>query len=132
MIRKRLERGSLVSYGLIGVLLLAALVGGIVLVRQRANQARQVAKTSIGRQDSTTKKQPANNKTTTVPTKTDSRSGTSSNSGTSQASSPTDQSSNLPQSGPTMDAISLLAIALISGTSIAFVRSSQKMRALYL
>ena len=134
---RKIAQGNVLAFVVVGVLLTALLVGGLVYLRHRAPAPVTVAgptKTTTTTTTSTTGTTDMTQTTTTttdndlkkaLESQTQTTSGTSatSTSTTSTASTNTAATANLPVTGPEDALWTALAASLLAGTGVAFIRS---------
>ena len=135
---RRYERGSVVGFVLIGVLLTAALVGGVWFARhpiggsstQTASDSNSTKDTSNSEKKDTSSASTDSTKATTdeelketlaqQAAKSSSQQSTSTTTNTS--STPT-SSSKLPVTGPADTVFEMIGAAMLSGTAVAYIHS---------
>lgn len=128
---RRLEQGNVVGFVLIGMVLTAALVGGVWLARQPSSD------TSSQTASDTTTSQQADEDTSTNTATTDEElketlSQQATQSSTDKESTSTTESStttststtsNLPVTGPADTLLEMLGATLLAGVTVAYIRS---------
>lgn len=123
---KQSQAGSATSFIIIAIILVALTIGGVAYVVQRGNQVRRDAEAAkIAKEEA--------DKTKTTDTSDDetvaSNSG-SSNTNTSSTQTPTQPSSELPKTGMELNIIQVIALALLTYGTVAFISSRRPQRSL--
>jgi cytoskeletal protein RodZ len=119
--RRTNQGGSVASFIIVGIILVVVVSGVAYFVSQRGKQARIDQATTIAREQSkatTTEKQPA--PAATADTNTDA---------SSQASQSDTSASNLPETGPELNIIGFIGLALLTMTVMSFLTSRRQLAA---
>lgn len=123
------QRGSVVGFVIVGVVLASAVAGGVYFVNQRDKQAPAQPATSV--QQPTPAPQSSNEKNSNSSTKESTGSQSTGTSNRTQGSTPTTgvdrgDSSHLPSTGPADQALQLIAFGALAGAGTAFIRSQRR------
>lgn len=122
------QGGSILVYIIIGAVLAAAVVGTVIFVRHRGEQARSDTPLFTS-PAAAPQAQPNQGNSAPSDTGKDAKPSTTPSTSPTPAPAPAPATPNvpragvLPQTGPTDTAMSLVAAALLAGTTIAYVRS---------
>jgi cytoskeletal protein RodZ len=121
MVRRTNQGGSVASFVIIGVILVAGLLSAIYFVNQRGQQARKDQAISA----TSTKKQATNTTTTTkTPTTTSKTSVVAPTTSNSQTQT---QTSNLPATGAELSTGTLMSVFLLSTSITGYVISRRRL-----
>ncbi len=133
------QGGWVVSFAVVGVILLVALLGSIYFLRQQSSSDHQIAKDDSSKTSEKSKTNESDN-TSSDSDKTDKNNSTEgqtqrepstntsddqSNPTTSQRSTGDENGSDLPETGPGDVAVHIVAVSLLSFALTSYIRSRQ-------
>lgn len=132
MVKKRRtnQGGSVVTFVLVGIILVGTLIGGIYLVTMRGQQARKNQEIATSQPQKTSS--PQNNTSTNLQNSSNSDSETNKNGLRENSASSGSGNANLPQTGIEFNFGQFLGLYLLTMTSVAYVLSKRKLKLLSL
>lgn len=128
--RRTNQGGSVASFIIVGIILVAAVSSVAYFVSQRGKQARIDQATTIAREQSkatTTEQTPAAPTSTAAPETQAAPSTTASSPSVTPQSTTT--TSNLPQTGPELNIVGFIGLALLTMTVMSFLTSRRQLAA---
>lgn len=123
------QRGSVVGFVIVGIVLASSVAGGVYFVNQRDKQA--LNQPTAAAQQPAASPQPSKTSSDSDKSSEESTSRQSTNGATSgrgQTSTPTTgvDANHLPSTGPADQALQLIALGVLAGALTAFIRSQRR------
>ncbi len=126
---RQLEQGSVVGFVLVGFILTAALVGGIWLAKRPVHGTDNTSSSSTSSSDSANSTKVATNSSTRQTTDDElketlsQQASRSSSNGTKSSGTDSAAATNLPSTGPGDVFVEMLGATLLTGVTVAYIRS---------
>lgn len=130
-VRGNRELGSIVTFFIVGIILVAATIGTVFVVVKHGEQVRKDQATAASNQLAAQNKQNAENAAKAAAASAAASSAAqaaASTSASSQASAAVATSTTLPTTGTELDIVRVVAIGLLVGTSTAFILSRRSLK----